>query len=218
MPVVPWLSGAHPAFVLGGVPWTNGEALPLIGDDETPPECMVVTHLRTVAEPWHLDLRLVRTADSKVLGTLAAEFPMAQPGPALDKLAGELLSLLTRETGFERLSPPELYRVPAGASFPYYLLRLEQLLAVRCSGMDEASHGTLSGERDILDGNLQLCLAEPDNVVVRLVLAETLRRMRKVRPAAVDEVRDKIRLLQREKPLPMPTHDVIERMLLEVYR
>ena len=46
-----------------------------------------------------------------------------------------------------------------------YLLRLEQLLAVRCAGMDGVSPAFLNGEREIIDGNLQLCLWCPDNVV-----------------------------------------------------
>jgi hypothetical protein len=75
----------------------------------------------------------------------------------------------------------------------------------------------LHGERDIIDGDLQLCLAEPDNVVPRIILAQTLRWMKAVRPQVVAEFRDKVLLLQKEKPLTAPAQGVLQRLFTEVY-
>ncbi|MBV8384950.1 MAG: hypothetical protein JOZ63_20355 [Planctomycetaceae bacterium] len=113
----------------------------------------------------------------------------------------------------QRLPVP--YEVPAGVNFPTYLLRLEQLLAVRCAGMEGVQPTFLSGEREIIDGNLQLCVAYPESVGIRVLLAQTLLAMQKVRPDVVVEFKEKIMLLQQRCPLKEPSHGVIQRMLSE---
>jgi hypothetical protein len=99
--------------------------------------------------------------------------------------------------------------------FPNYLLRLEQLLAVRCATIDKINSGFLNGEREIIDGNLQLCLAFPKSISMRLVLAQTLLGMKKVRPDLVAEFEDKIKLLQKEEPLQEPVQSLLQRILDE---
>ena len=215
--LMPWVLGEAPAFVLGRVPWKTDEAAHYARIGDTPADFVVVTHLVAATEPSRIELRLIRTIDAKELGTLEAALSLAQPESALRRIADSLVEILSREAGLERVAPPELYRVPVGASFPYYLLRLEQLLAVRCSTIDGVPPSFLSGEREILAGNLQLCLAEPDNIVPRLVLAQTLKRLAKIRPQVVAEFRERVQLLQKEKPLPEPTHGVLQRLLAEIY-
>ena len=215
--IVPWLTGTTPAFVLSGRAWQDDEAAQHARTGETPADYVVVTHVIASSEPWRVELRLIRTIDAKELGHLEASFTLDQPEEALRRLASELIPLLSREAGLERMSPPDLYRVPAGAQFVYYLLRLEQCLAVRCSAMDGVTPTFLSGEREMISGMIQLCLAEPDNVVPRLVLAHTLQRLHKVRPMVVAEYREKVQLLQKEKPLPMPAKGVVGRLFVEVY-
>ena len=127
-----------------------------------------------------------------------------------------MLTLLTRHAEVEVQTPSPLYQVPVGANFPYYLLRLEQLLALRCSGMDGVPSGFLSGEREIIDGNLQLCLACPENVGVRILLVQTLLAMKKPRPDIPPEFKDKVTSLQKEHPQREPAHGVVQRMLNEV--
>ncbi len=216
-PILPWLLGNAPAFVLGCVPWPDAGAAQYARNGDTPADYVVVTHLKSAAEPWSVELRLVRTIDAKLLGTLDASFPVAQPEAALRRLATDLLALLAREAELERTPAPAFYRVPAGVNFPQYLLRLEQLLAVRCSTMDGVPNSFLSGEREIVDGNLQLCLAEPDNAVPRLLLAHTLQRLQKIRPSVVAEFREKVQLLQKDHPLPQPAQGVLARLFAEVY-
>ena len=71
-------------------------------------------------------------------------------------LALRLLDLLSRQADTARHSPSAFYQIPSGEHFPYYLLRLEHLLAVRCAGMDARGSQTLSGEREILDADFSL--------------------------------------------------------------
>ena len=72
------------------------------------------------------------------------------------------------------------------------------------------------GEREILDGILYLCVHQPTNATVRLVLAETLRQMQKVRPEILSEYQDKIRLLQRDHPPAAEVAKLIDKTLAEV--
>ena len=216
-PLVPWARGDTAAFVFCGVPWRADEAAQHARRLDPPADYVVVTHLQVAAEPWRAELRLVRTIDAAVLGTAAVDFSMSQPEPALTRLVAEMLQLLQREAGFEPAAPPPQYRLPAGPGFGAYLLRLEQLLAVRCHSADAASAHELHGEREILDGDIHLCLDHPDSLVPRLVLVQTLQRLHQIRPSVTAEYREKIELLQKNHPLPAPAHGVLQRLLAEVY-
>jgi hypothetical protein len=109
-----------------------------------------------------------------------------------------------------------LYTVPGGVDFPLYLLRLEQLLAARCSAIEGVSPGFLHGEREIVDGNIQQCLAAPGSVGVRILLAQTLSALKRVHPEILPEFKDKLALLQKEHPLPEPACGVVRRIFDEV--
>ena len=73
-------------------------------------------------------------------------------------------------------------------------------------------------EREIVDGTLQLCLSHPESATLRLLLAQTLLSMRKVRPDIMPEFKDRVQLLQVEKPLTPPAHGVLQRMIDEAVR
>jgi hypothetical protein len=214
--LVPWILGEAPGFVLGGIPWKDDEAANYARQSQTKSDYVVISHLKPNAEPWVAELRLVRTIDAECLGTLNASFPSAKPEEGIPDLARQLKGLLRQQADVEPASVSSLYQVPEAPHLGYYLLRLEQLLAVRCAGMDGVPVGFLHGERDIIDGNLQLCLAFPLNVGVRILLAQTSLAMKRVRPDILSEFREKISLLQEEKPLPEPAHGVVQRMLNEV--
>ncbi len=216
-PLVPWVRGDTSAFVFCAVPWSDEEAARHARGVEPPADYVVATHLRAVAEPWRVELRLIRAIDGRVCGTAAADFPVARPEAALRRLAADLLQLLHQETGLELSDPPANYQVPAGPGFGFYLLGLEKLLAVRCHAADPASVGDLHGERGILDSQLHFCLAEPGHLVPRLVLAQTLKRMAAIRPTVVAEYREKVAWLQHDRPLPAPAQGVLQRLFAEVF-
>jgi tetratricopeptide (TPR) repeat protein len=215
--LVPWIAEEVGGFVLSGGAWEDGAAADYARQGEIKSDYVVITHLNTTAEPWSVELRLVRTIDSKCLGTLSTSFPFTQPGEEIPTLARQLLALLGELAEVKSVPPPPLYQVPSVPQFSNYLLRLEQLLAVRCGGMDGVRGGFLSGEREILDGNLQLCAEFPENVGTRILLAQTLLGMKRVRPDILPEFKDKLALLQREKPLSEPAHGVVQRLFNEVF-
>ena len=215
--LVPWMTAPHAGFVLCGTPWTDSAAAEYARQKSPACDYVVITHLKATAEPWQVDLRLVRTIDGTRLGTAVATFPAAQPQVALPSLAADLLKQLVQHAGATRTAVPSIYQAPAGGDLAPYLVRLEQLLAVRCGSMENAKGPAdfLSGERDIIDGNLQLCLSQPKNATVRILLLQTCLSMKRIRPAIVAEYRDKLQLLQREHPLAEPAQSVVQRMANE---
>ncbi len=68
--------------------------------------------------------------------------------------------------------------------------------------IDQGRGSNLNGEREILDGNLQLCLANPASLPLRVLMAQTLWTMRFCPPGHPARVPWPGRLLQREHPSP----------------
>ena len=215
--LIPWVMGPPGGFVVSGVAWEAAQAAHSARQGDCPHDYVVTLHLKTQSEPWLAELHVIRTIDGTTLGSLSASFNMASPETAVPALARQVVGLLRQEAEATPQQMPAAYVVPQDSSLPYYLLRLEQLLAVRCGGMDGAHRGFLSGEREIVDGNLQLCLAHPDSVAVRLIFAQTLAAMKRARPNVVGEFQDKAALLQKNHPLPGAAQGVIDRILHEAF-
>jgi tetratricopeptide (TPR) repeat protein len=214
--LIPWIvSGSH-GFVLSGVRWRDGDAANYARQGEAANDYVVVVHLKTQLEPWTAELRFVRTIDGKCLVELCANFSPIRPETAVPDLARRLLASIASDV--QTHSPAPLYTYPIDRQFPYYLLRLEQLLATRCAAMDGMSAGFLSGEREIIDGNIQLCLESPNSVPARVLLAQTLLTMKRVRPDILPEFHDKVVRLQKEKPLLGPAQSVLQRIFNEAVR
>jgi tetratricopeptide (TPR) repeat protein len=214
--LVPWVAGESVGFVLGGVAWSDEIAANSSLQCKIKNDYVVTIHLKTQVEPWIVELRLIRVIDGKCLKTLSDSFLSVQPHTRIPELAKELLLILGRQAEVKPQTPSPLYQLPSAVNFSNYLLRLEQLLAVRCAGTDGANPGFLNNEREIIEGNLQLCLACPDNVNTRILLAQTVLAMKHVRPDILPEFKNKFALLQQEHPLQRPAHDVVQRMFNEV--
>jgi tetratricopeptide (TPR) repeat protein len=195
--IVPWMNAG--GFVLAGVRWTDEDAAGY-ARKEPGSDYLVLTHVKAEAEPWAIELRLIRTIDGKCLATIERSFPFSKLDETVRFLSGDLLSLLSQHAEIALTAPSRGYFLPADLS--QYLLRLEQLLAVRCSTMEGAGDGFLSGERAIVDGNIALSVINSGNPTTRLLLLQTIVALRKVRPEIIREYREKLELLQREHPLP----------------
>lgn len=207
-----WLLGDHPGFILSGVAWSDEDAAGHALQVKPPADYIVITHLKTAEEPWSVDLRLVQTQDHRCLHHETVRFQSGEPYPTLARLAENLAGALTSNRDTPRRTP-ELYSVPSGTDFISYLVRLEQLLAVRCSALENAPANFLSGERDILDGNLHLCLAHPKSISLRILLLQTCLSMKRIRPDIAQEYLGKLEMLQREHPLPEHEEAVAEEFL-----
>lgn len=212
--LIPWLSGPSGGFVVGGRAWSDDQIAHLARQQGKPSDYAVTCHLKTTGSSWHAEVKLIRTIDAATLGTLTADFALEQLEASLPQLASQTVSLLVKETGATPQSKPALYQIPLNQNFGHYILRLEQLLAVRCAGMNGVQ-GFLSGEREIVDGCIQLCLLEPASVSVRILLARVLLAMKKANASAVKEYADKIGLLQAKHPFEGVVHGVLTRLFDE---
>jgi tetratricopeptide (TPR) repeat protein len=213
--LAPWVIGKSHGFVLSGVSWGDEDAAKYSLQGPMKSDFVAIVHLKSQSEPWTIELRLIRSSNRESLGEVSVSFQSANTEGAVLDLARRLLVLIAGPAQLERQSPPSSYQVPTGVNFPTYLLRLEQLLAVRCAGMEGVGPSFLSGERQIIDGNLQLCVACPDNIGTRLLFAKTLLAMKRVRPDLIEEFKEKIILLQRKKPLPGPANGILQKMFDE---
>ncbi len=211
--LIPWIQGKTPAFALCGLPWEDDNASALARQSEIKSDYVITIFLKPNSEPWSAELRLVRTIDANLLGNVCGTLSPSHPEEGVKTLVGKLLELLGQHIELHGIAPDASYQVPTAGWFPNYLLRLEQLLAVRCAAMDGMPLGFLNGEREILDGNLQLCLEYPQNLNLRILLAQTLLAMHTARPLVVGEYAETIARLQKEQPLPEPAHSVVQRLL-----
>lgn len=208
--LIPWIASGSGAFVLSSVRWSDEDAADYARQGDLASDYVVIVHLKTQVDPWIAEARLVRPIDAKCLGELSASFSPEKPETAVPTLTDRLLALIASEV--QTQAQPALYDFPTGAQFPFYLLRLEQLLATRSAAMDGVT-GFLSSEREIIDGNIQLCLDSPNCIPARVLLAQTLLTIKRVRPDILPEFRDKLALLQKEKPLQEPARTTVQRII-----
>lgn len=196
--MVPWAVGASSGFVVSGQVWPDATAVEAVRVPENLSDYVVTVHLDAEVEPWTAMLTFIRTSDGTRIGELQAEFSPAEPEKGLPELADEVVELLS-VLGPATASPA--YELPGPTTFGSYLLRLEQMLAVRCAAMDGVSPAFLNGEREILQGGLDLCLAEPANVPARLLLSGTYDALRRMRPEIEAEFAEKMASLRQEYAL-----------------
>ena len=217
--LIPWIAETEGAgFVFAGSPWTPETAVQIANATEQRADFVVITHLRTQEALWSLDLSLIRTIDGAQLGACGVSFAPEAVEEALPRLSRQTLDLLAEHAEAELQAFPSAYQPPTGRALAFYLLRLEQLLATRCAATEGTPAGFLSGERAIVDGALQLCLDAPASPTLRLLLAQTLLSMKKVRPDVLPEFKEKVAVLQSGDPLTPPAHGVLQRMIDEALR
>ncbi|ABF41689.1 TPR repeat protein [Candidatus Koribacter versatilis Ellin345] len=213
--LTPWVNRNPGGFMLSGQPWDVEDAIGY-AEMSSKPDYIIICHLKLQESPELAELRIVRTADQQVIGTLDQRFAMQALQDGLPQLASKLIDKLSELTKVSPRSSP-LYRLVSGSNFPDYLLRLEQLLAVRTASEQNAGPEFLYGPREILQGNIELCAANPQNVATRLLLAQTSISMKSVHPDVVREFKDKLLLLQQQHPLPTKAQAVIQGLFSEAF-
>ncbi len=210
----PFLVGGTGGFVLAGESWSDEVGASQARQLAPPADYVVLCHIEAMEEPFEVAVRLVRTIDESLLASRQFSLIPTQPAPAFLAIVDWLVAAAVAHAGVQSQEAPRFYRLPQGGNFNDYLLRIEQGLAVMAAA-HEASPEFLNGEREILNGNLQLCLTDPENPTARLLLVGTLRDMKKARPQVFEEFREKAARLQREHPLAPPVGAVIEELLRE---
>lgn len=194
--MVPWAVKPVSGFVVSGERWPDATAVEAVtAVPENASEYVVTVHVDAEVEPWTAMLAFIRTTDGTRIGELEREFSAEKPEGLL-ALADEVVELLS-VLGAATASPA--YVVPA--QFASYLLRLEQMLAVRCATLEGVTASFLNGEHEILEGELALCLAEPKNVPARLLLAATYSAMERIKPEVARSFAERIVKLNESFPV-----------------
>lgn len=165
------------------------------------PDYVIGVTIDATLPVWKLHLRLVRRRDGRRLAETSFEANVEDLSPLMERVSKEVKRFLNMHAGVTVKSPPEWYLLPTGYYGSDYLLRLEQQLTVACKNLDFLKGGELYGEREMLDGILQLCVDQPKNPTVRMLFAQTLRLMKKARPDILSEYKDKTAHLQRDYPI-----------------
>jgi len=213
--LMPWAQG-H-GFVLMGKPYSDTDLCDLVAKQTAPMDYIAYVTLDTVSEPWNINVRLLRISDGELLGETTATTDSGYPGEGVQQLLADFQKLVLKQTNMRREPLPEWYQVPDGLDRSDYLLRLEQQLAIVCNNLDFLEGGALSGEREILDGILQLCVRQPANKTARMLFIQTLRQMKKARPDIIPEFKDKVDALQNEFPIPGQIGELASTAIAEVF-
>lgn len=208
--LIPWITNGGGGFLLSGAEWKDSDVISYAQSETSKSDVAVGIHLKALDDRWQLSIRALNTSSGECIGALSTIIADENDDVAIAEIGDRLVRLFLEAGTVEKLQRAAYYKPPAGPQFGNYLLRLEQLLAVRCSGMDGVPRSFLNGEREILDGNLMLCLGSPDNPTTRIVFAQTVLAMKSVRPDVVFEFRDKIEKLQREQTIPGPAGKIIQ--------
>ncbi|NOZ13031.1 MAG: tetratricopeptide repeat protein [Acidobacteria bacterium] len=197
------------AFALFGTPFEDNDVVQLMGRLNPVPDMAIAVTVDTRESKWRIALRLIKVADGTCLGTSGVKVNPDNPGPAVRDLLENTHRLLEEKAGIPRITPPSWYKLPIGKPASEYLLRLEQQLAV----IGPKGQG-LYGEHEILDGILQLCISQPGNKTIKMMLVQTFRQMKKIRPGIISEYRQKL-----DRLLTMNTKpDVIEEQFVKSIR
>ncbi len=213
--LIPWAQGS--GFAVLAAEYGDREVCGLMGKGGDPPALVARCIVNATQAVWRIHLHLVRTEDQSRLAEISVETSPDDAGTAVGLLAEKIVRSLVAGAAVKPAPALAWYRRPTGPDATDYLLRIEQQLAVVCAGQEALRGGGLSGEREILEGAIYLCLRQPDNATVRMLCASTFRQMKKVRPAIVAELRDKLELLQRQHPLPGAPGRLLVAVLAEVF-
>jgi tetratricopeptide (TPR) repeat protein len=211
--LIPWIEGK--GFALFGTPYEDSALLELCAREPKQPTMIVGLEVDARGADWLVSLRLFRVAGASRLGTAEIRVSPANPAPGVEELARRLMELL-RAAGLRQTPPPTWYRRPDGAHGSNYLLRLEQQLAVFCNALGTLGGARITGEHEIVEGAIGLCVEEPQSATARMLLTQTVRQMKKVRPDLLGQYNRRIELLQREHPIAGEPGDCISRALADV--
>lgn len=208
--LVPWIVNGG-GFVLSGAPWGDQTAAEYARIVASKCEWIITSHLRCATTPWSVDVRLIRASDGACVKCATAKF---DPGDdsELVALGARLPSWITEHAGATLKAPSGPYLTPTSDDLADYLLRLEQLLALRCAAMDE-SKDFIYGAREIIQGEIELCLRASQSTNARIILTQSLHYLGKIEPSILSEVAARVWLLQGEKPLSGDAQEAVDASL-----
>jgi tetratricopeptide (TPR) repeat protein len=218
--IIPWIE--HSGFAVVSIPWGIPEAIEYAHKMNAAAAISIDVHCTGPAA--EVTLRIVRSepqesAEPTAFAEFTVPFNLEQAGTSALGLWSQLANQLVKLFGdTPAATEPSRYALPANSGLAAYLLRLEQLLAVRCSGSENGKAALLNGVREIVRGELDLALSTPHSLPARLILHETLLRLRDLDPHIAAEFRHPAELLQQRYPLSdAQANAVLENQIQAIY-
>lgn len=215
--LMPWVMEPGGGFIVSSTSWCDADAIRQSEHTAIKTDYVVTCHLKQEQTQWVATLRLVRTQDAQCLGEISHGFGLANLGEGIRELADRVLTLHADATGAKQQPFPKSYTVPDAAVLPTYLARLERLLAIRCGAIQGASAPSSKEQRQIIDDSLLLCLDHPASVSMRVLFAQTLRAMKRVRPEVLPEFAERVQRLQKEHSLVGTAQQLIQAIVDEAF-
>lgn len=213
----PWIASDNGGFALFGTPCDDATACALAKSAPVPAGFVAIPHITEGESLWTASIKLINTADSTELGSITHEITPNNLEPGFTALAQDFLKLIEEKANAKAFDAPSFYQVPNGQEFSNYQLRLEQALIVSISASSPARSRCLHGEREIVEGTLRMCLANPLNGTLRLVLARILSDMRRIHPSVVDEYRDRVLLMENAHATPAEVLPSVQQLLAQAF-
>jgi tetratricopeptide (TPR) repeat protein len=213
--LIPWAQGR--GFALFGSEYADKAICEMAGVGEDAPEYVLGVTLDAREPVWRVDLRLLRGVLATRVAETSFELKIEDQGALIKNLSTVVDDMLATQAGVALAQPPEWYQLPTGPSGAGYLLCLEQQLTLVCRAQQFLEGGELFGEREMLENSFQLCAKQPRNPTVRMLLAQTLRLMQKVRPEILPEYEEKAAHLQRDYPIIHEVGVLVEKALGEAF-
>jgi hypothetical protein len=185
--------------------WEDADVVRLAGEISEG-QCVLNTHLDASTDKWVYSVRIL---DGKTGALIAADEEPLDPNDP-ERFARAILPRIVRVLGGEYVEQSS-FPVPAGERFKYYLVVLEQTLAVVMAA--QSGRNTLYGERAIFDGLLHYCLGDPADERGRLLLLTALNRHRQLGSPLYKEYVERVRLLVEKSTLRAEIRAAIDALL-----
>jgi tetratricopeptide (TPR) repeat protein len=209
----PWVANENGGFALFSAPCDDKTACELGKSGPFPANFVAIPHIVEGEKNWTVSIRVINPTDSTEIGTLTQEIAPNELEAGFLALTDQLIKFTCEKCGVQTIEAPAFYQVPTGPEFGNYQLRLEQALIVTISASSPARSRSLHGERGIVDGMLRMCLVNPQNQTLRMLLARVVNDMNKIHPAVITEFRERLHMFESTQATPEPFQESV-RMLL----
>jgi len=196
LPIIPYID--NHGFALFGKEYDNEDLCKLASKCDPLPDIIIGISIDTQSSPWILQYRILQTADQKLLAENKIPANPENPSEGVWELLQNTVKAL--QPSSSKWESPKWYDVPSESALLDYLLRLEQLLALLCANRDDLGTSQLNGEREIMQGTLQLSLSNPENFLLRTLLQQVSVQMKKHRPEIWQEYSERLERLDNEFP------------------
>jgi tetratricopeptide (TPR) repeat protein len=204
-------------FAVFGKPYSGSDLCAIIENQHEQFDYAVGIEVDTTSTRWSIRIKFMKVAGAIPIAETEYYVDAEDPGAGVHKLLVSVQNIVVRKLGARQRQPESWYVIPEDIDGSNYLLRLEQLLAISCMNLEFLKGGDISGEREMLDGIIQLCARLPKNLTVRMLLTQTMRQMKKARPHIIPEFQEKLENLQSDFPLDGETGAIVSSTLKDLF-